>query len=99
MQRLQPLGICMPLTEPGCAINCGNIQIRIFENLQRQTSLPTDLLELQTSTRILRQTAERQISQARLAVSAVARKQKCLTIRTGSDPDHVLIKVAITYQR
>src|ERR1041385_910782 len=94
VQRFEPFDICVPLTEP-CSTILRHVQIRVFKHLQRQTSLPVDLLELQTPIRILPQIADRQITKAQLTIRAMTSKQQRLTIRTRSYPDDVFINVAI----
>src|SRR6185369_814947 len=100
VQREQPLGVRVPLAQPRRAIGAaGNVQLRIFEDLQRQTRLPAYVFELKTPARILREIADRQIPKVQLAVRAGAREYQRLTIGARIYPDYVRINVVLVKQR
>src|ERR1043165_8443163 len=98
MQCVEPLEICVPLTQPRSAIVSLDIEILILIDAERQIVLPTDALEVQMSVSILREIADRQITQAQVAVCIVTREYQRLMGRIVADPDHVFVDVLVIEQ-
>src|SRR6185436_8952428 len=99
MERVEPLGIGVPFAEPCGPVTTRNDQVWIFKDLQRQARLPTDLLELQATARILCQPADWTITQTQTTIGIPAREDQCLTIRACRHPNYGLVDITIVYQR
>src|SRR5687767_4588177 len=95
VQCLEPFRIRVPLVEPCGPIVSRKLQVWIFKDLQRQTSLPTDCLELHAPTRVLAEIADRKIPETQPTRCVSTRQQKRLAISARGDPHHVFIDVAL----
>src|SRR6267143_1817311 len=89
MQRLEPFQIGVPFAKPPLTILINHLQLRIFENLQRQAGMPGHRLEMQLSRFVLRQVLNRKVTKTQLPSGVFTRENEGLMLASSTNPDDV----------